>query len=545
MRYDFNAQFNLYCAANEVGKTSLIKAIYHCFVGFTRAETKQNDNVEIVLFFSDDYCLRRTTYKGDNYQFIRAGGIIAEGKGIFNQIGLNSLVYQAALFLLNHEESELALAHNFASNWQEILLKILLPSELDKIDLVRADLLRQSKSLYTKHKFSKSQIALVEAEIKQSYTKLEQLKLAKAEQKLKFAHLQELKLETKDLEQQINILRKRINRDFITTLKVKIEANDAEISTLEDVIKQKNAKEQQLQIEINRLEQKPLFNSRFKFLLLLLGALAFLAYYYYSVYATGLIIAITAISTTYNYIYQKCKRSDNLMDLNLAYDTNKIAVNESAQELKGKQREKQKLMQELYQGFSNDYTAEQQFHLEQKQTKLVQMQAQIQRFEQDLNQLPSSEISEMTRSIENLKQKRKSLCFQYDKLIFMARVLDEIAHNCAWHQSPAFLKRANDLLSGLSIDDSSQIALAYGGKIILKRSGQKLEMNQLSTAMKNCLNIVLKIALLEFYDKNAELPLLIDDALISFDTERQSLMLKKIKQIAEHRQVIYVSKDRL
>ncbi len=545
--FDFKAGFNIYWADNEVGKTTMVKAIYYAFYGFSKSELKEHDNVEIVIIFESDYQLRRITYKDDFYQFSLADELIEQGRGRFDYYKLNSLIFDAKISLLLHRQ-EVVIAKDLAFNWQNILWQILLPPSLYQINQYKEKFEKDLKRLYTKHKFSKSEIVALETEINSCYQQLEMLKLKAKENQIKFESLAQLKLKEREMIAKFKRSSKELKQKNLKLEQVKLLKIEEKIEYLqaEFIEKQTDKNRIEQQIENKTIQKDRSKNELIKslfYILLVMLIIYVLIPLKDAILPIIVLATVIVISFTYFMLNEK-KNRQNLMSLNTELAEVNVKVTELKTLLMQENNLKQGLLYHFHQFIDTDQNTVSDLDLKMQEDELLKLKSDIYLLEKELSIPPTGDIQNLERRVLYLENQREQLCFEYDKLAFSIEVLSAINLTSICQDKPQFLNVANDLLLGLSGEKNAEISLVENGKIVLKRYDQVLPLKKLSTAMSNCINIVLKMALLEYYDDKAALPLLIDDAFISLDENRHKIILDKLEKISTKRQIIYATKDK-
>lgn len=111
-------------------------------------------------------------------------------------------------------------------------------------------------------------------------------------------------------------------------------------------------------------------------------------------------------------------------------------------------------------------------------------------------------------------------------------------------ETPDIIESASDIFNRISEGEFVHISSEPGSSSlqVVSKEGHTLAPYQLSTGTKEQLYLSLRLGmLLSFKDRGADLPVILDDAFMSFDDDRRKLALVEIVELAKHRQVLFLT----
>ena len=147
----------------------------------------------------------------------------------------------------------------------------------------------------------------------------------------------------------------------------------------------------------------------------------------------------------------------------------------------------------------------------------------------------------MGTELEALESLRDDLLEQYEALAIAIETLREANDEMQQRFSPALGRRAGELLARLTGDKYSSLSFSRELDATAKRSGDTLahEKAFLSAGTADQIYLALRLAICELaLPEGCSCPIILDDALVNFDSERMAHAIELLKEIAAERQVI-------
>jgi uncharacterized protein YhaN len=131
----------------------------------------------------------------------------------------------------------------------------------------------------------------------------------------------------------------------------------------------------------------------------------------------------------------------------------------------------------------------------------------------------------------------------YDQFQVMAEVINKIERELNLLNQPEFINIANCYLSKITDGSIQGLTISLSGELkALKENVYcDIDMSSLSTGTIGQITLSLKLALLKITDPSCHMPLILDDTCIHFDSTRTKEALDLLSNIAQTRQVIYLT----
>lgn len=172
---------------------------------------------------------------------------------------------------------------------------------------------------------------------------------------------------------------------------------------------------------------------------------------------------------------------------------------------------------------------------------LEQQALQIGNLEQELKQL------EREDTLANLQQE-----YEQQKALFRDKAKQWLTYSAARalcektrkiyeeERQPAVLKQASYFFAAFTEQRYEQIIVPLGEKelVAVDRQGKRWLSSKLSKGTKEQLYLAMRFALIKAYEKQAILPVIMDDPFVHFDQDRLSEVFKGILELANTHQVI-------
>lgn len=176
-------------------------------------------------------------------------------------------------------------------------------------------------------------------------------------------------------------------------------------------------------------------------------------------------------------------------------------------------------------------------------TRLNRLRGQLAQLESMLDTHPDDQLELINCEIDEVLHKRRQLMQQYDEKLLVQAVVKRVYQRLNAVNQPGFINLAKRLLHQLSAGFIKGISLSADKRVLLDEglNDGQLYSDQLSYGAANLINFALRIAILEHYDPQGNLPLFIDDAISAFDLERQRAAIALIVQLAKRRQIFFTA----
>ncbi len=143
--------------------------------------------------------------------------------------------------------------------------------------------------------------------------------------------------------------------------------------------------------------------------------------------------------------------------------------------------------------------------------------------------------------LEALESRRDDLLEQYEALSLAIETLREANDEMQQRFSPALGRRAGEILARLTGDKYAALSFSRELDATAKRSGDAIahEKAFLSAGTADQLYLALRLAICQLaLPEGCSCPIILDDALVNFDSERMGYALELLREIAAERQVI-------
>lgn len=177
--------------------------------------------------------------------------------------------------------------------------------------------------------------------------------------------------------------------------------------------------------------------------------------------------------------------------------------------------------------------------------QLKQADAELHRIREQMSALEGRQKALGTRDIparlEALDEEYKELNFQYEALSLAADTIKEAGEEIQSRMTPQLSARASELFARLTGGQYDAVALDLQLKAGARPAGDSVDRQSayLSKGALDQLYLAVRLAICELaLPGNESCPLILDDALASFDDERCKLALDLLEELAKDRQII-------
>ncbi|MFC6180843.1 ATP-binding protein [Lactiplantibacillus daowaiensis] len=121
--------------------------------------------------------------------------------------------------------------------------------------------------------------------------------------------------------------------------------------------------------------------------------------------------------------------------------------------------------------------------------------------------------------------------------------IDQTLAQLTNQQLPAILTVASANFAQLTGQRYNEIKLNQNDLTVQMVAGPQFSVGELSTATREQLYLALRLALIAKLGDRAQLPLMIDDGLVNFDTTRRAQAWQLLSQVATHHQLLYFTNE--
>jgi uncharacterized protein YhaN len=155
-------------------------------------------------------------------------------------------------------------------------------------------------------------------------------------------------------------------------------------------------------------------------------------------------------------------------------------------------------------------------------------------------------VSEETlaEEIEETEQRLERLRLSRDAHIIAVEALEEAEEEFRASHLSRLNKRATSLLEKITSQRCSVRLDEMLEPLGLERSGQSLNLDQLSQGIRDQLYFALRLAAVEEISGEERLPILLDDPFVNFDERRLRAVLEMLEKLSESYQVVLLAHDR-
>lgn len=160
----------------------------------------------------------------------------------------------------------------------------------------------------------------------------------------------------------------------------------------------------------------------------------------------------------------------------------------------------------------------------------------------------NTKLSHMSKySVDNLREKNKRLNealnkvkLDYAKVKMQIFIVEKASESIQDSMQPAYIEYANQYFSEITNNDNFEIKISSDRKLnfLHRESLAELDFKYLSSATFAQALLALKIAYLDFIDNDFNYPIIIDDAFMSYDSNRNLRVKNMIEGISKKRQVL-------
>lgn len=252
-------------------------------------------------------------------------------------------------------------------------------------------------------------------------------------------------------------------------------------------------------------------------------------------------------------------------ELNQIYTKNKITSLAEFKALAAQAQEQEKLnlhLQTLQNSMQDDLTqlekiapdesdfmqktAQANNELDDKQADFDDLQEQVAQVKAEMTQLAdSSAVFNEKQTLANLKSQLREKSIQYLADLAAARWIAVSLDLASNGRFPKMIKSAKEYFKLLT--GGRYIDLEIGKKIkVISKSKRKYDVQYLSRGTSEQLYFALKLAFVEQISDKIDLPILIDDAFVNFDSQRTGYIVQLLEKLSQKSQVlIFTQKEEL
>ncbi len=208
---------------------------------------------------------------------------------------------------------------------------------------------------------------------------------------------------------------------------------------------------------------------------------------------------------------------------------------------------------------NQDYSYEKSSKLSEKTT--AQLDAEYQKLSEQIDDYNEryltiqSEVSDLSAQINHMEtdDTLRHLRHQYElsknqlnataddwaALSYLEALVDEHIKQIKDKRLPQVVQVATNIYSELTDGQYVQVTYENEQVMVRHRDGQMYHPIELSQSTKELLYIALRLSLIKILKPYYSLPIIIDDALVHFDAERRSRMMKYLRGMSEEFQILY------
>ncbi len=146
----------------------------------------------------------------------------------------------------------------------------------------------------------------------------------------------------------------------------------------------------------------------------------------------------------------------------------------------------------------------------------------------------------------SLRARNLEIMEKYNSLLIEAKLISDMENILKSKMQPSYIGNANSYYKKIAPDTHVSIGVGDVGVIAFvdSRTGATLPFSSLSTGVQAQVVLSLKLSYLKEKDPECHYPLIIDDALMSYDYKRKENAISLLKEVGEGgRQVLYYTKS--
>ena len=155
---------------------------------------------------------------------------------------------------------------------------------------------------------------------------------------------------------------------------------------------------------------------------------------------------------------------------------------------------------------------------------------------------PDFSSEELLTIVHEAEQNYQRVCLEGEAIALIISKTNEILESIGKNPYKDFQSRFKDYFLNMCDNSFAEIEMAddYPNKLI-KPDGSELSYDLLSFGTKDTFSLALRLTMAEYFLKDKEGFLILDDPLVDMDLERQKLSARQINEFAKTKQVIFLT----
>ena len=173
--------------------------------------------------------------------------------------------------------------------------------------------------------------------------------------------------------------------------------------------------------------------------------------------------------------------------------------------------------------------------------QFLEMQAEVSDLNAQINHMETDRtLAQLRHEYYSLKNRLNDIAKDWASLSYMQALVEEHIKQIKDKRLPQVINEAVSIFKNLTNGTYNMIHYTENHKIHVKHSnGQVFEPVELSQSTKELLYVALRISLIKVLKPYYPFPVIVDDAFVHFDKYRKERMLKYLRELSEHYQILY------
>lgn len=156
-----------------------------------------------------------------------------------------------------------------------------------------------------------------------------------------------------------------------------------------------------------------------------------------------------------------------------------------------------------------------------------------------------SRAAELAQDIEGTRGQLATAVDRWAPLVLARALMKQAIDKFEREHQPAVMADVGRLLAQMTLDRYTAIERKLDGRgtlLVVDDSGNRKTPQQLSTGTREQLYLAIRLAYIQHYCRDTEpLPIVMDDVLVNFDTERARQTLTALTEISDNVQIIFLT----
>ncbi|MGM0378418.1 MAG: ATP-binding protein [Bacillota bacterium] len=153
----------------------------------------------------------------------------------------------------------------------------------------------------------------------------------------------------------------------------------------------------------------------------------------------------------------------------------------------------------------------------------------------------SDQLNQKSIELDLLREKKKKILKKKDILILKKEIVKKANNKLKNDIEPKIIKNTNKIFSRIINKDYKIFFDENSKEIYISNNSFKKSFKNFSQGTKDQLFLALRLAVIQLYEKDKKLPLILDDVFLNWDDTRLNNFIKFFKEISKKRQVLFLT----